>query len=374
MLNRGILVTLLPVVINCAAAHAQSFDCGKAADAVDRAICNTPELSTLDTRLGAAWQSFRTHYPDLVPQAHKDGVVWYKTRKMCAQREDMIGCIRDAEAARIQQLDAAAVSSGSATGTTVPLATDVSSDRERIWFGEHIGESAYVIAKEGIGTANASIQILLDWDREVRACSDEYLTYEGNEPNKDGYDRCLEYSKTHFNSPRIAMARANCQTGEMLSFFQTRPRSYAGRITQAVQANLRLGTKEGTYFNHIFNYEGFEVGDYGYTNVSPDGEVFRKLCPTSFTAPPKTRLPELDLMFDCKAGLEQAARLAAASDRLRVIGSRIVNVSDVKTQGTTWYEAKCSAQITLSNGEKATLEYEKIPRNGKYYVKIEVVQ
>jgi hypothetical protein len=56
-------------------AHAQGFDCRRAADAVDRAICNTPELATLDSRL-------------------------------CAEQSDLIGCVRDAELARITQLQA----------------------------------------------------------------------------------------------------------------------------------------------------------------------------------------------------------------------------------------------------------------------------
>ena len=84
--------------------HAQSFDCQKAADLVDKTICTTPELSALDAQLGVAWQSFRAQRPDLVQQAKGEGLVWFRQRKLYASSPDVVGCIRDLESARIQKL------------------------------------------------------------------------------------------------------------------------------------------------------------------------------------------------------------------------------------------------------------------------------
>ncbi len=102
--------------------------------------------------------------------------------------------------------------------------------------------------------------------------------------------------------------------------------------------------------------------------------MFRALCPTSFTTPPKVRLPELELSIDCKATLASAERLATTSDLLRTSGSRITNVLNVKSQGDTWFDAQCAANIMLSNGEKATLDYRQVPRSGKYVIEAKVVK
>ena len=95
---------LLVATLFSGAAQAQSFDCRKAGDLVDKTICSTPELSALDAQLGATWQSFRAQRPDLVQQAKTEGVVWFRQRKLCAASSDVVGCIRDLESARIQKL------------------------------------------------------------------------------------------------------------------------------------------------------------------------------------------------------------------------------------------------------------------------------
>jgi uncharacterized protein len=99
----GIVAAALPL-LRQSPAHAQGFDCRKAADVVDRAICNTPELATLDTRLAGIWQKFQIDHPDQIAAARKEGVVWWRARKHCAEQSDLIGCVRDAETARIAQL------------------------------------------------------------------------------------------------------------------------------------------------------------------------------------------------------------------------------------------------------------------------------
>jgi hypothetical protein len=49
---------------------------------------------------------FQTDHPDQIATARKEGIAWYRSRKLCAERSDLIGCIRDAELARIEQLQA----------------------------------------------------------------------------------------------------------------------------------------------------------------------------------------------------------------------------------------------------------------------------
>ena len=62
--------------------------------------------------------------------------------------------------------------------------------KESIGFGHHAGDEAYVIEKRGVGTSNASLDILLDLDQAIRACSAEYLTR--IDKNEAGYKTCVE--------------------------------------------------------------------------------------------------------------------------------------------------------------------------------------
>jgi uncharacterized protein len=114
--------------------RAQGFDCRKASDAVDRAICSTPELATLDTRLASVWQQFQTDHPDQIAIARKDGVVWWRARKTCAGQSDLVGCIRDAELARIARLQ--------------PLVPQANTDAPTLAHQDpHAGDAVYQHAK-----------------------------------------------------------------------------------------------------------------------------------------------------------------------------------------------------------------------------------
>jgi peptidoglycan hydrolase-like protein with peptidoglycan-binding domain len=249
-------------------------------------------------------------------------------------------------------------------GTKPPAAAP---DREFLdYIGSHEA-GAYVVNKSGIGSTNAEIQILLDWDREERACADEYKSDPGNK-DEAGYTRCITYAKEHFTGPKVETARANCQTGEMVGFWQTVPRFYVGQVKQ-------MGLNGDVYYEPAFDYEGFRVGNYSYTGVGADGAIFQKLCPTSFIGPPQTSPPELNLSADCNEILADAERTATEAGFSHVLNVKIIDAWDVKSEGDTWYAARCSAKIMLNTDAegKATLQYEVVPRHGKYFIQTRVV-
>jgi peptidoglycan hydrolase-like protein with peptidoglycan-binding domain len=243
--------------------------------------------------------------------------------------------------------------------------------KERIGFGSHAGESAYVISIEGVGTTKAIVKILLDWDREVQACSDEYLTYTPDVQDKDGYTRCVAFAKKSFKGDRVLTAQANCETGEMLGFGATKARFYVGQIKQSYKEDGK--SEDRVYYTHVLHYEGFRVGDYGYTGVSVDGAIFRRLCPTSFTQPPKIDLPEISLKLDCDAALERAKDIATESGRRHVLNEKIIDAWDVQSEGSTWDAARCSAKVEFNTGERGTMKYEEVPQHGKYFIKVRIV-
>lgn len=309
-----------------------------------------------------------------------DGVYGAATRTAIvawqhSQGTPQTGFIRDADAIRLERqmalaqpvpLPRAAVPSSISGSPAISF-----KERERIPFGHHVGETAYVVRSEGIGTSNASIRILMDWDREVRACSDEYLTYIPGKTDDEGYARCITYAKENFTGPRELTARANCQTGEMFGFGSATPRFYVGQIKQILGGNA--GGAGSVYYSHVFQYEGFQIPDIGATNVATDGEIFRRLCPASFTDPPKAVLPELSLSYDCQGMLADAERTATEAGIGHVLNMRIIDAWDVKNETGSEYESKCSAKILLNTGMKGTLEYEEVPLHGKYFLRTMIV-
>jgi hypothetical protein len=256
-----------------------------------------------------------------------------------------------------------------ATPTTARL--PATSPPERAPIGHHANESAVIISKAGVGTANASMQILMDWDREVWACTNDYLTPPDGEPNQKGYAECLSYARANFKGPSTPTARANCLTGELTGFWTNIPRTYAGRIKEEYQDDTTHKTKE--YYVDVFNYEGFRIPNAGYTGVWEDAEIFRELCPTSFLGAPTTTLPELDLSIDCQQALDSATKLVMESGIGHVLNYKIIDAWDIQGFGTTWYSSKCSAKITLNNGNNGLLEYEYFPRHGKYFLKARII-
>jgi hypothetical protein len=157
----------------------------------------------------------------------------------------------------------------------------------------------------------------------------------------------------------------------MQGFWATAPRFYVGQIKQTLEENTY--SKGGTYYSHVFQYEGFRIPDISATNVAVDGEIFRRLCPASFTGPPTTDLPELDLSSDCQGMLEDAERTATEVGVGHVLNVRIIDAWDVKNEASSEYESKCSAKIMLNTGAKGKLEYKEIPMHGKYFIQAGIV-
>lgn len=52
-------VVLAAISLTPAAAHAASFDCARAANPDEKAICANPDLSALDSEMGGLWFAFR---------------------------------------------------------------------------------------------------------------------------------------------------------------------------------------------------------------------------------------------------------------------------------------------------------------------------
>ncbi len=316
-----------------------------------------------------------------LPQAAAvDGVYGDATRSAIlawqkAQGTALNGFLDNADSARLEQ-QAMLAKPLPESPAAPPFGTSASTGKvpiykERIQFGRYAGATAFVVGSQGEGTTNASIQILMDWDREVLACSDEYLTYTPGEKNQDGYVRCISYAKEHFSGPEVKTARANCQTGEMWSFWASAPRFYVGQIRQTLKDGV--DSREETYYDHVFEFEGFRIPQIGATNVGIDGDNFRRLCPVSFTGPPKTNLQDLDLSIDCNGELADAQRVATEVGVGHVLNIKIIDAWDVKAEPSSAYEANCSARIMFNTGERARLEYKKIPLHGKYFIQTRIV-
>jgi len=257
---------------------------------------------------------------------------------------------------------------------------------EWIEIGNHAGENARVVRKSGLGTEDAEVGVIMDMDREIHACSEEYLGDPPDAEDKTHYDRCVDYAKSTFTGPYHMTARANCSTGEMWGF---RPqmnlpseladlgpepsRFYVGQIHHSDLGTGTSATSAG-YDTHVFDYQGFRVPDAGYTDVGTDGDIFRKLCPNSFIGPPKSDPPELDLDFDCKAALPEAERIATQAGLSHLMNVSIIDAWDAKSEGTTWWTARCAATILLNTSAQARLEYEKVSIHGHYFIRTNIIQ
>lgn len=85
-------------------AHAASFDCAKARSTDELAICQTPELSALDSEMGALWFAYR-QMPlgtmGVLNARREDAQAFLQARKACGSD---VGCLRGAYRTRIANL------------------------------------------------------------------------------------------------------------------------------------------------------------------------------------------------------------------------------------------------------------------------------
>jgi uncharacterized protein len=88
---------------------AASFDCQKAANAIEKAICGSAVLSDLDSQLELAFKaSFRRYAPDDQKSLLDNQRIWLKTRETsCAAKAD---CLKDLYTARLKVLQTLAKS------------------------------------------------------------------------------------------------------------------------------------------------------------------------------------------------------------------------------------------------------------------------
>lgn len=100
---RIVLAILTFLALGALPAQAASFDCAKASAPDEVAICKNPELSELDTRMGALWFSY-SKVPFLMGAngaRHDAASVFLEKRKACGGD---VACLRAAYAQRIAEL------------------------------------------------------------------------------------------------------------------------------------------------------------------------------------------------------------------------------------------------------------------------------
>lgn len=94
-------VIILSLLVSPGLMHAASFDCSKASSNNEIAICNDPELSSLDELLAATYKQTRNMVDD-PKRLRNEQVSWIKSVVTCNGRVDcLIGAYRD----RIRVLD-----------------------------------------------------------------------------------------------------------------------------------------------------------------------------------------------------------------------------------------------------------------------------
>ncbi len=93
-----LILSVLPLAVNAA-----SFDCKRAWNRVERAICADPHLSKMDDQLGRLYSSF-TQDINLKQQQR----IWILSRNQCAISTDTKQCIESSYLSRISQLQALA--------------------------------------------------------------------------------------------------------------------------------------------------------------------------------------------------------------------------------------------------------------------------
>ncbi len=238
--------------------------------------------------------------------------------------------------------------------------------RAEMPYGNHIGESAYVVSKTGVGSSHAAVTILLDWDQQVRACKEEFGDPKLQEQTQ--YQNCLDYGRKNFKGTHTMVAVANCSTGELQPFGGDQPSKFLiGEVP--LEADKPDGPTDP-----VFVYNGFRIGNYGYTNNSTDAVVFRALCPASFRHAPASIPLELSLQADCQKLLPDAERIATEAGMQHLMNVQIISAYDVRNTGDYWYEAGCRATVDFNVGGSAALIYKLVPRHGEYFLSTQITR
>ena len=109
-------VSLIAVVLMAGVAQAASFDCGKAASKMERAICGTPRLSGLDESLAAAYAVAKTRLSPKAAKTFAAGQVsWHRFTSTCCFTNynaeavtpgEASQCLTEAYQKRIKEIEA----------------------------------------------------------------------------------------------------------------------------------------------------------------------------------------------------------------------------------------------------------------------------
>lgn len=109
-----LLIAFTLLLSQLSLAEAASFDCALAKTAMERGICNNPDLSHLDDRLAVAYRTSleKAGDPHVLRSAQR---AWLSATRRCTDDE----CLREAYESRIKALTLASDLSGRATGGVV---------------------------------------------------------------------------------------------------------------------------------------------------------------------------------------------------------------------------------------------------------------
>ena len=225
---------------------------------------------------------------------------------------------------------------------------------------------AKIIARSGIGTSAAQITVLLDWDREERYCKHD--SSDGDKIDEKKYKECIDYAKSEFHGPQKVSAHANCATGEFRDFY-AKPKNirfYVGQVKE--KAPLLPTIEQEEFYTPIMTHGGFRVPDGGYTNVWEDGDLFRMMCPSSFTSAPNFDYigkDENQICSDIVGDAEEAKTSYGAAHLLNV---NVINEWDIHETGSSAMEEDCEAHVQLNSGDVLIMLYESTIQHGKYIV------
>jgi hypothetical protein len=198
---------------------------------------------------------------------------------------------------------------------------------EETYVYEHHGLQGKVVEETGTGTADARMSLLID-----------------------------------DNGAKLIHAHANCMTGAITGFLEKTERIYVGQV--------EAGEGNDKYMTHVITDNGFRIPDAGYTGVWEDGALFRRMCPTSFTEPPKVMPREWSYSSDdCGRAVKDAERIVVESGVRHVMNVKVINEWDVKPGGDYATEVNCSARVRLNTGAEMTLNYKIVADHGKAMIR-----
>jgi uncharacterized protein len=112
----AIIVALLLGLFLTQAVEAASFDCQKASSAVEKRICASEGLSTLDEHLGRYYSGALTRMGSAAECLRMDQRAWLKERNACPD----VGCIEDLILRRLSELDGLQPGANAIEGINLP--------------------------------------------------------------------------------------------------------------------------------------------------------------------------------------------------------------------------------------------------------------